>query len=268
MHKIFYKKNYLLSTLLFLLSGCITPEKDISWCLYPDNCKVLQEIKTKKSTHDQKYVVIIIDVFRASSTAAHVLDRYPASYVLAKSSDTIIRILPEHKNPLLIGKPEKGANLKYHIPNSPTRVLEHKITGRTILHRTNAGAKGLLLAKNADVVLLAGFVNASATAKYIKKLLNAKILIVPMGHEGTTRSLEDELCGRYIESLINGNTINLGQFLPELKQGPGKYFFNEDQQQYPRSDFDLCLELNRFNFVIKAFLRDDHAILVRCDQTS
>jgi 2-phosphosulfolactate phosphatase len=212
-------------------------------------------------------VTIIIDAFRAFATASYVLEHYPKTYILTTKSSVISKLTKNLKNTLLIGKPEKGSNLIYNIPNSPTRVKEIKINDKNILHRTEAGAKGILLTKDSDIILATGFVNADATVKYIKTLTKPKITIIPMGHEAITPSLEDDICAMYIESLIQGKKLKLTPFLKDLKKGSGKYFFSKDQWQYPKEDFDLCLKTNSFNFAIKAIVYNDYAILKRCNIT-
>lgn len=210
-------------------------------------------------------VTVVIDVFRAFTTAAYVLEQQPAAYLLAVKQTVISRLASKFINPLIIGKLEKGfdENL-YHIPNSPTRVLDVKISGREVIHRTEAGAKGVLLAQNAEIVLAAGFVNAAATVRYIQTLTNPTVTIIPMGHEGVTPSLEDDLCAKYIEGLMGGTTLALTPYLSELKEGSGRYFFSEDQWQYPIEDFERCLEIDRFDFAIQALPETDYAILTRC----
>lgn len=225
----------------------------------------MESVKSGLYQQDRIHVTIIIDAFRAFATASYVLERHPAIYMLATKSAVISRLALNLTNPLIIGKPEKGTDLIYDIPNSPTRVQGVSVSGRNVLHRTEAGAKGVLLAQDADIVLAAGFVNADATAQYIRTLPKPKVRIVPMGHEATTPSLEDHVCALYIEALINGEKIRLAPFLPALRKGPGRYFFSEDQWQYPREDFERCLETGRFNFTIQAVVRDDYAILTRCD---
>jgi 2-phosphosulfolactate phosphatase len=209
-------------------------------------------------------ITIVIDVFRAFTTASYVLNAYPSSYILTNKSDVILQLANDYKNPLFIGKPEIGSNFKYDIPNSPTRVKDINITDQNILHRTEAGAKGLLMAKDSDIVLAASFVNANATVNYIKKLDNTNIEIMPMGHEATTPSLEDDVCASYIKALINNEKFDLNLHKEEIKEGPGKYFFSSDQWQYPYDDFDLCLELDKFDFAIKAEVHDDYSVLTRC----
>jgi 2-phosphosulfolactate phosphatase len=208
-------------------------------------------------------VAVIIDVFRACTTAAYILSHNPKIYILANKSGTIERLISNFQNPLLVGKPEKGVNVAYHIPNSPTRTEEVMVSGRYVLHRTAAGANGMMLAGSSDILLAAGFMNASATARYIKNMKNVEVIIIPMGHEGIRPSLEDNLCATYLKELIGGKKPKIDTFIPILQKGAGKYFFSTDQYQYPEADFFRCLEIDRFNFVIKANVIEDYAILTR-----
>lgn len=211
-----------------------------------------------------KNIIVIIDVFRAFSTAAFVLARSPNLYFLTNSSSIISELANLYKNPILIGKAEIGQNVFYTIPNSPTRTKALAIEQRIILHRTEAGAKGILnaLQKNpANIVLAASFVNAKATAKYITTLPHKKVTLIPMGHEAVTPSLEDNLCAEYIYGLLKGKSVFLSANWPSIRKGAGKYFFTDDQWQYPKQDFNLCLKPNQFNFAIQANLRQGYAHL-------
>lgn len=212
-------------------------------------------------------VAVIIDVFRAFTTAAYVLQRHPASYMLGVKQSVVSELAAKYINPLVIGKPEKGLDGHiYHISNSPTRTCEVEITNRDVIHRTEAGARGVLKAQEADIILAASFVNALATVKYIQQLQDPQVKLIPMGHEGNAPSLEDDVCADYIRGLMNGEKIDLSPYIPKLKEGPGKYFFSEDQNQYPSEDFERCIEVDRFNFAIQATVKDSYALLTRCDE--
>lgn len=115
-----------------------------------------------------------------------------------------------------------------------------------------------------ETVLAAALVNTSATAHALRELAPSALTLVPMGHEGATPTLEDDLCGVAITSLLEGKRVELAQFIPALRAGPGRYFFGDDQWQYPREDFERCTAWDRFDFAIRAERVDDYARLVRC----
>jgi 2-phosphosulfolactate phosphatase len=213
------------------------------------------------------HATIVIDVFRAFTTASYILERTPDHYILSTKSDVISRLSLIYPNTLLIGKPEINATLIYDIPNSPTRTKEREIKNKTILHRTEAGAKGVLdaLKNQSSVVLAAGFVNAHATVEYIKLNKIQHISILPMGHEAATPSLEDDICAQYIQALIENTKMDLELCLSAIRESVGRYFFTDDQWQYPKEDLERCLKLNRFNFAIQAILQEEYAVLTRCD---
>lgn len=214
--------------------------------------------------------IIVIDVFRAFTTACYVLARSPAHYILANNSQVIGKLTSIYPNSLLIGKPEKNIDLTYDIPNSPTRTKEVDIQHKTILHRTEAGAKGILhaLKQPSSIVFAAGFVNADATVNYLRLYNINSVTIWPMGHEATSPSLEDDICAEYIQASLRGEKMSLTSFLPAIRKGPGRYFFGDDQWQYPREDFARCLSVKQFNFAVQATSQGDHAVLARCDITS
>ncbi len=207
-------------------------------------------------------LAVIIDVFRAFTTACYVADRHPCAYFLFTTSDAVGTLPDVGDNPLLIGKAELGVDLGYHIPNSPTLSRRAGVEGRLVLHRSGAGAKGVLAATAADEIITGSFVNAAAVARYIRRTQPRQLSIVPMGHEAGTPSLEDELCAECIAALVRGEEFDLTPHLDALRTGPGKYFF-EGAAEYPPEDFERCLERDRFDFVLQATLHGDYAELRR-----
>lgn len=216
---------------------------------------------------NQSDAIIIVDVFRAFTTACYILEKKPLEYVYASKSDVLSRLASNYSNAVLVGKPEIGANLSYDIPNSPTRTDAVSISNKIVLHRTEAGAKGVLsaLKKSNSLVFASGLVNADATVNYIKSLNIKNVYVQPMGHEAETPSLEDDVCADYIKALLSGQKYSYEKFIPTIREKSGRYFFGEDQWQYPYQDFDRCLDVNRFKFAIQATARDDYAVLNCCD---
>jgi 2-phosphosulfolactate phosphatase len=210
-------------------------------------------------------LAIIIDVFRAFTTACYALSAAPRDYLAVADTRAAARIAACSERPFLIGKPELGASLTYDIPNSPTRLLASTLTGSTAIHRTGAGARGILHATEAEEVIAASLVNAGAAARYAAARDPDVVTLVCMGHEGTAPSAEDEVCAELIEARLRGRSFDLKARLPSLREGPGRYFFGDEQLEYPREDFDRCTEVDRFTFILRAARLGDHARLTRVD---
>ena len=75
-----------------------------------------------------------------------------------------------------------------------------------------------------------------------------------MARLGESPAEEDELCARYIKSLLENNPLrNLNEEIEKLKLTSGSKYFSESMQDvFPKKDFYLCTEVNKFNFVLKA----------------
>lgn len=213
------------------------------------------------------HATIVIDVFRAFTTACYILRRHPKRYFITNECAAIERLHKKHVNAVLVGKPEVNSNVEYHIPNSPTRSLQVDFRKKTVLHRTQAGATGLLQALNtvsatSDRVFACSFVNIAATLRYLYSMNISSWSVVPMGHEANTPSLEDDLCADYLKARSKGDEFCIEGFKPQLQKTTGRYFFQEDQNQYPQCDFYSCLEVDRFDFAVEALNYDGCVELV------
>lgn len=212
-------------------------------------------------------LTVIIDVFRAFTTACYLMEAAPGDYFLVGDSATAARLAATVPAPFLVGKPELGAALRYDIPSSPTRALGQPVAGRTIIHRTGAGARGILRAVAATELIAASLVNLDALVRYLRARARPGevITLVCMGHEGETRSDEDELCADAIAAGLRGEPFDLAPRARDLREGPGRYFFTDAQDEYPSEDFARCTAPSRHDFILRAERRGDHARLVRVD---
>lgn len=114
-------------------------------------------------------------------------------------------------------------------------------------------------------MITGSLVNLDAVVKYIKKRKPKVVSLVSMGKGGNKPAQKDELCARWIEKKLKSRDIEAySSRIEELKDGDGKRFFKEENQSWsPKEDFFLCTDLNRFNFVIRAFSSGDNRIVLR-----
>jgi 2-phosphosulfolactate phosphatase len=211
---------------------------------------------------DAQDIVVVVDAFRAFATACVVLAQSPADYFVVADSATASWLASRHSNAILLGKPEIGATLAYDLPNSPSRAAMVDLGGRTIIHRTSAGTRGVLLATRSSCVLAAAFGNVRATARYIHHLRPCSVTIVATGHEGRTPAIEDRLCSRCIAAAIRGEAFDLSPYNRELREESGRYLVGGPSDEYPAADLAMCLDVDRYDFAIQANLYSGYASLV------
>ena len=125
--------------------------------------------------------------------------------------------------------------------------------GARVVHTTSAGTQGIVNAYHAKEILTGSFVNAAAVAAYIRKTSPGKVSLVCMGKEGLEKAEEDELCAEYLKGMLTGNPVpDIDGKLKALRFGGGKHFFDPDKQEiYPEADFGLCIDRDRFDFVLR-----------------
>lgn len=196
---------------------------------------------------------VIIDVFRAFSLAC---------YIIKQGAERIIPVADIEKayqykkiNPgfILIGERNNRKMPGFDFGNSPYQVRNEDFNGKTIIHTTSAGTQGMVKAVNADEIITGSFVNAKAIVRYLRSVKPATVSLVCMGYAGKYPIEEDTLCAEYIKQKLNNHEPDFERMLELIKSTSGKRFFNPETQEHcPEEDFNLCLNLNKFDFIIKA----------------
>lgn len=205
-----------------------------------------------------KGVTVIIDVFRAFSVECYAFDSGAARIIATSTPDEAFELKKKYSNSVLVGERNEKKIEGFDYGNSPTEIIKADLHGKTIIHTTTAGTQGLINAKNADLVLAAGFVNASAIAEYITLIKPEYVTLVAMGYRAAESADEDLLCADLIASLLKKNSEFDFSKIPDLKNTSGKRFFNPRNLDFsPPTDFFLCTMTDRFNFALKGIVRLD-----------
>jgi 2-phosphosulfolactate phosphatase len=215
-------------------------------------------------------VVVIIDVFRAFSTVCYAF-AHGASLVIAVGEiDEARRLQSNNPGCVLIGE-RGGKKIEgFDFNNSPTEIEGADLVGKTLILTTNAGTQGLVNATSSDQLLTGSFVNAKATALYIRSLGLSQVSLVRMGVEAVRRADEDDLCSEYLRSLLLGLPFETEQIRARLRAAPSSArFFDDSKPWSPKRDFDLCLDVDRFDFAVSAQVgADGNAYLTRISSSS
>ncbi len=231
------------------------------------NVKILELIEGAKQAEG---LAVIIDVFRAFSLECYLFDRGAKVGYPMGDLEEAFAMKKTHSEYLLIG--ERGGKRVEGCDygNSPSQTQGVDLKGRSFIHTTSAGTQGIMNARrNADEIMVASLVNARAVASYIYQKNPQTVSIVAMGQAGIESAGEDVLCAEYLKYLLLEDSQDLEEVretgwsnfandhydiqekAENLRMGAGAHFFDPDNQEvFPREDFDLSTDCNRFGFVI------------------
>jgi 2-phosphosulfolactate phosphatase len=200
--------------------------------------------------------VVVIDVFRAFSTACYAVAA-GARVVPVADIEAARALGARHPDWLLAGE-RHGRDLPgFHFGNSPARIAAAALAGRTLVHTTHSGTQGLTQAGAADEVLTASLVNAAAIVRYLGRRGPDVVSIVRMGHEARERCVEDDLCAEILVARLAGGDYDTSGVTARLKAAPAAAkFFDPAATWAPEADFELCAALDRFDFVLRLAAAD------------
>ena len=172
------------------------------------NVRILQLIEGAKQATG---LTVIIDVFRAFSVEAYCFSQGAEKTIPIGDIDFAYKLKEENPDIILAGERRGKIMPGFDTGNSPSELKNIDVRGKTVVHTTSAGTKGIANAKQADEILGASLVNAAATARYIKNSGASEVSLVCMGLEALSETEEDTLCANYIKSLLEGTHIDMEQ---------------------------------------------------------
>jgi 2-phosphosulfolactate phosphatase len=197
-------------------------------------------------------IAVVIDVFRAFSVAPHAFDRGAARVLPAGEIEEAFALGRRFPGAVLAGERHARRLAGFDAGNSPTEIRALDLRGKVLVHTTHAGTQGLVNASGADEVLTGAFVNISAACRYILRRAPAHVSLVRMGHEARERCAEDDLYAECLSSMLRGRPAPLGEVRERLRDAPAAVkFFDPACDWAPRTDFDYCTEVDRFDFVLR-----------------
>ncbi len=216
-----------------------------------------------RDAEEAEGVVIIIDVFRAFTTAAIAFDRGVTQIILVAEVEEALELHGKGVGDLVMGEVDGKRPDGFDMGNSPFEITPVELAGKSIVQSTRAGTVGVAAATRADSVYLGSFVVAQATVDAIRKEDPALVSIIAMGDQGRVRSDEDEHCALYLRNLLEGRNPDPAAVRSLIMEGGAtQKFFDESQPQFHPEDVDLALEVNRYPFAMKV-TREDGALVAR-----
>ncbi|MGD2200979.1 MAG: 2-phosphosulfolactate phosphatase [Candidatus Bathyarchaeota archaeon] len=212
----------------------------------------VSRFSTVSGAREARGLTVIIDVFRAFTTAAHVMANGADLIVPVLTVEESFELRKKHPEWLQIGE-RGGIRVEgFDYGNSPYEVSLADFSGRTVIQTTGAGTQGVVNATSADDIILGSFVMAGAIVRRIQRIQPDLVSLVAMGNVGMKPNEEDESCAEYLEARLRGENPDIEGMKERIRAAPsGAKFFDRSRPQFREEDFHLAMELDRFDFVLR-----------------
>jgi 2-phosphosulfolactate phosphatase len=212
----------------------------------------VRRLSLLEGAHRASGTAVIIDVFRAFTTAAFVMANGAETIIPVGTVEEALELRQRNPKWIVMGEVHGHKVSGFDYGNSPDEVSRVDFTGRTVIQRTSSGVQGILAASGTDEVLLGSFVTAEATIKYIKRKNPAVVSLVAMGWEGEYKAIEDELCAEYLEERLHVKHPDFANMTKRIRADPqGAKFFDPTQTSFRAGDYHAAMSLDRFSFALR-----------------
>jgi 2-phosphosulfolactate phosphatase len=206
--------------------------------------------------------VVVIDVFRAFTTAAMAFKQGAGRIVVTDSVDKALALRAQGVGRFCMGEIKGAKAAGFDFPNSPWILSQARFSGETVILATSNGTAGLVAAGGAERLYASGLVSADATAALIKASGAERVTLAAMGElRSGARAVEDELCAHYIRARLEGRAPDrqslsraIADMAPPINPAllaAGDYF---------PEDRVLALEIGSVGFALR--VREEAGLLV------
>jgi 2-phosphosulfolactate phosphatase len=148
----------------------------------------------------EEYVVVIIDIFRATSSICYGMENGADAIIPVAEVEECLAYKEKHPDYLLAAERDGKVVNGFDFGNSPFSYTAEKVAGKTVVLTTTNGTQALYLSRNAKQIIIGSFLNLDAVCTYLKAT-NQNVLLVCAGWKYNF-NLEDTLfAGAVIEQL-------------------------------------------------------------------
>lgn len=162
--------------------------------------------------------IVVIDVFRSSSTVVELLDAGVEEVVVVEHLEKARRLGGEHPDWLLLGE-RNGLDVEgFHGGNSPVEARKLARRGRTAVLTTSGGTR--VMRACGELGFWVGcFRNAAAL---VEKLAGAdEVSLWAVGRAGRESAEEDVACARFLAARLRGDDPDFAPLCERLADSPG-----------------------------------------------
>jgi 2-phosphosulfolactate phosphatase len=207
--------------------------------------------------------VVIVDVFRAFTTAAVALARGASRIVMVAEPHEALALREKGVGEICVGEVNGVRPEGFDFGNSPYEMTQASLEDKVVIQSTRAGTTGVAAAAQAEAVYGASFVVADATARAVLRDNPSYVTIVAMGWNAQVRTDEDELCALYLRNLIQGRRPDANAVRKlVLDSGEVAKFRDPSQPHFHPEDLDMALEIDEYDFAVR-IVREDGLLIAR-----
>src|SRR5207302_5277323 len=193
-------------------------------------------------------VVVGVDVLRAFRVIAYALAGGARECRLVGTVDEARAVAGATPDAIISAEVDTLPVAGIPISNSPTQIVEANLRGKAVVQRTSAGTQAINAVETAEAIYAASLVVARATAQACLLMRPQTVTLVASGDYP-----EDHACARYIEALMCGENEDVSLLLEALISSERyEKFARGDWPGFPKSDLDLALATDRFDFAMRA----------------
>jgi 2-phosphosulfolactate phosphatase len=209
--------------------------------------------------------VVIIDVFRAFTTAAVVLAGGATKIIMVSDAQEALALRSAGVGQVCMGEVGGRAPPGFDFGNSPFEASQAHVEGLTIIQRTSAGTQGIVSARDATQLRAGALVTAKATVRAMRKYSPQQVTLVAMGAEGVARSDEDELCAIHLRNLLEGRPGNPSAIREVILAGPRIADFRDPSKAHLHAeDLEVALDIDRYDFAVR-LTREEGRLVARAE---
>ena len=206
---------------------------------------------------------IIVDVFRAFTTAAVAFTRGAEKIILVAEVDEALELRGRGLGDLCMGEVAGIRPEEFDFGNSPFELSSADVKGKTLIQSTRAGTVGVTLAGGADRMYAGSLIIAQATVAAVLRHRPETVSIVAMGSEGKERSDEDEHCALYMRNLLQGRQSDHDALQSLILTGAESQKYGDpDRPHFHPKDMEIALQIDSIPFAV-SIVRENGLLVAR-----
>ena len=208
---------------------------------------------------------VVIDVFRAFTTAAVALSRGARRIVLTAEPAEALALRAQGVGDLCMGEVGGVRPPGFDFGNSPYELMHADVWEKTLVQSTRSGTVGACAVPEGQPIYAASLVVARATAARIGRRRPSEVTLVAMGLGGLMRADEDEVCAMYLRNLLEGRDTDHGAMRSLIMASAQAARFGDPVlPHFHPGDREIALEVDRFDFAITV-AREGPLLVARAD---